>query len=308
MAKAREITGVAPETPFGVYAARVIEVRADEVQAVLAAPEGTPRAVHSRRVALRRLRTALEVFGPVLPKRAKRVRRDLKGVFAAFGPRRDADVALEALRALEPRLAGPDAAGFRSLVAAVEADAATVVALDAAAAERAREEALAVAARVRNGNGTAAAEALRTVARRRAKPVLGRLGDFDPGDANAAHDLRLAAKRLRYALEAAAPGLGTAAKRGATAARDLQDVLGELHDCDVLIQRVERLRRDLRAEDVAAVAGGGSPRHATRYRGLQTVDTLLRARRAELRAQAAAAAPKVRARLEASAADLELAL
>lgn len=308
MAKAREITGVAPETPFGVYAARVIEVRAGEVQAVLASSDGTAETVHARRVALRRLRTALEVFGPVLPKRAKRVRRALKGVFATLGPRRDADVALAALRALEPRLAAADAAGFRSLVAALEADGASGGDLDADAAEHAREEALLVAARARDRNGTPAADALRAVASRRAAAVLARLHDLDAGDAEAAHDLRIAAKRLRYTLEAAAAGLGPAATEGAGVARELQDVLGELHDCDVLVARVERHRRDLRAQDVAAVAGGGAPRHGSRYRGLQAVDTLLRARRAELRTGASAAGPRLLARLEAAAAELGLSL
>ncbi len=102
VAKALPISDVAPETPLGVFAARVIEVRSGEVRALAATPNGGPEGVHDRRVAIRRLRTALEVFAPALPKEAKAARRRLKTSFDALGPRRDADVAIEALRALAP--------------------------------------------------------------------------------------------------------------------------------------------------------------------------------------------------------------
>lgn len=62
---------------------------------------------------------------------------------------------------------------------------------------------------------------------------------LDPGASEAQHDMRIAAKRLRYVLELT--GLcfgerGAAARRGA---RDLQDVLGDLHDCDVMLPMAE---------------------------------------------------------------------
>jgi CHAD domain-containing protein len=53
-----------------------------------------------------------------------------------------------------------------------------------------------------------------------------------PDDA-ALHDVRIRAKRCRYAAEAAAPVLGKRAGAFARAAADLQQVLGELNDAVV---------------------------------------------------------------------------
>ena len=57
----------------------------------------------------------------------------------------------------------------------------------------------------------------------------------DPTEVEALHDMRIAAKRLRYVLELAAPALGDGARDRAKQARELQDVLGEIHDCDVML-------------------------------------------------------------------------
>jgi CHAD domain-containing protein len=279
VAKAQPITDVAADTPFGAFAARVVEVRAGEVQAL---PEG----VHDRRVAIRRLRTALEVFGPALPKGARAVRRELKTAFAALGPRRDADVAVEALQALE--LAAADQPGLKSLLAELEAERAQVVVDEhAELTSQAAGRALALAAS--HDGGAPAAEVLRKVARKRVADVRGRLEALqDPRDADALHALRIAAKRLRYVLEAAAPALGDPAVKGAKAARELQTVLGDVHDCDVMLPRLAAHRRALRAADVAAIRAGQRPPNANRYRGVQAVDTHFRARREDLREQAAA--------------------
>lgn len=309
MAKARPITDVAPDMPLGAFAARVIEVRADEAQALLGdvSRNGTPEDVHARRVALRRLRTAIEVFQPALPKRAKAVRRELKEVFGALGPRRDADVALEALAALEPELVAADRPGWKGLVAEFEAERDAAPALgDAESALRAGGDAALLCAAARERGGPPAATALRGVARKRLKAVRRRLPALQEArDAESLHNLRVAAKRLRYVLEAAAPALGTPADDGARVARGLQSVLGDLHDCDVMLPRLEAHRRALRAADVAAVLAGGSPVSGARYRGVQAVETRLRARREELRRRAAAGHAEALAGLDRLATALE---
>jgi CHAD domain-containing protein len=58
---------------------------------------------------------------------------------------------------------------------------------------------------------------------------------LDPGAAAAQHDLRIAAKRLRYVLEITGPCFDAEADAAREAARDLQSVLGEIHDCDVML-------------------------------------------------------------------------
>ena len=60
-----------------------------------------------------------------------------------------------------------------------------------------------------------------------------------PGASEDQHDMRIAAKRLRYVLELFAPCLGDEAKEARRAAKQLQSVLGDLHDCDLMLGKVE---------------------------------------------------------------------
>lgn len=60
-----------------------------------------------------------------------------------------------------------------------------------------------------------------------------------PDASEAQHDMRIAAKRLRYALELFAPCLGERAEVARQAAKRLQSVLGDLHDCDLMLAKVE---------------------------------------------------------------------
>lgn len=60
---------------------------------------------------------------------------------------------------------------------------------------------------------------------------------LEPGASGAQHDMRIAAKRLRYLLEIAGSCFGPEAKAARDAAKGLQGVLGEIHDCDVMLPR-----------------------------------------------------------------------
>jgi len=64
---------------------------------------------------------------------------------------------------------------------------------------------------------------------------------LSPDASEAQHDLRIAAKRLRYVLEIFAPCLGEEAKAARDAAKRLQSVLGDLHDCDLMLIKLERI-------------------------------------------------------------------
>jgi CHAD domain-containing protein len=115
---------------------------------------------------------------------------------------------------------------------------------------------------------------------------------LDPAEVEALHDMRIAAKRLRYLFEIAEPCFGQLARDGAKAARNLQDLLGEIHDCDVMAPRVRRHVERLRAQDVQH-AFHLAPRdakdldpamfrdapNAARYRGLEALTAYLEARR-----------------------------
>ena len=53
--------------------------------------------------------------------------------------------------------------------------------------------------------------------------------------------MRIAAKRLRYVLEITESCFGEEAVAARRAARELQSVLGDIHDCDVMLPRVEEI-------------------------------------------------------------------
>lgn len=115
---------------------------------------------------------------------------------------------------------------------------------------------------------------------------------MDPARMKALHDMRIAAKRLRYILEVGAePCFGPYATTAIKRTKDLQDLLGELHDCDVQLPRVRALQDELRAADAleararAADApdldptlASGTP-HAEAWRGLETLGIYVAARR-----------------------------
>ena len=56
-----------------------------------------------------------------------------------------------------------------------------------------------------------------------------------PGASQAQHDLRIAAKRLRYVLELTESCFGPEAAEARRFAKQMQTVLGDLHDCDVML-------------------------------------------------------------------------
>lgn len=110
MARARDVE-LECEAPFAVAAARAVEVRAAEVfeQADGIFDLEDPERVHDMRVATRRLRAALEVFGPCFPR--KRWRRALKRVKAladALGARRDVDVEIGLMEGVAAEVGGRD--------------------------------------------------------------------------------------------------------------------------------------------------------------------------------------------------------
>ena len=101
----------------------------------------------------------------------------------------------------------------------------------------------------------------------------------DPAAVTALHDMRIAAKRLRYALEVTGGCFGPYATTAIKHLKALQEVLGAIHDCDVQLPEVAAVLEELMAADVAAVTAGGPARHRTAYAGLVAIQVQLRARR-----------------------------
>jgi CHAD domain-containing protein len=91
-------------------------------------------------------------------------------------------------------------------------------------------------------------------------------GALDEGNAIALHDLRIAVKRLRYVLELVGFCLGDDVAEALSQARALQTLIGDIHDCDVLLARI---------------AGMPSPH----VKGMRRLTRRFRDRRGELFAQ-----------------------
>jgi len=62
-----------------------------------------------------------------------------------------------------------------------------------------------------------------------------------PDAAASQHNMRIAAKRLRYVLEIVGPCIGEEAKVARDATKQLQSVLGDLHDCDLMLPKIEQV-------------------------------------------------------------------
>ncbi len=221
--------------------------------------------VHQARVATRRLRSDLRTFQPLLDREwTNSLRDELRWLGAELGRVRDAEVLRDRLRAAAATLPALDRrsastvvaplvtqvrSARRHLLTAIETDhyyevidhlvaAARAPALTAAAAEPARD---ALPALVRRPWRSLRSGAL---------ACRGGVPDEQ------LHDLRIRAKRCRYAAEAAAAATG---KRAASFAREvaaLQEVLGELHDAVVAEEWLRERAQAPRIHDTALFTTG----------------------------------------------------
>ena len=198
-----------------------------------------PEHLHRARVAIRRLRSDLRTFEPLLDSSWSRcLRSDLRRLARVMGEVRDADVLI--IRFDDRGSELPSRAGVDTLITH----------LAASRTARQREltaymgshgyatvlDRLLEAARdpVLDPAGAASADTLSRLMRRpwrRLTKTVKRLPD-DPSD-EMLHVVRIRTKRARYAAEAVAPALGKPARRFAKRAKRLQQVLGALHDAAV---------------------------------------------------------------------------
>ena len=125
MAKARPIPGLSADDPYTRAATKVVGVRVgelvDHASGVLDVAD--IERVHDMRVATRRLRAALEIFGPCFPRRElKAALRQVKQLADALGERRDRDVSIAGLLAIRASMAAPDRPGVDTLIASLRAE------------------------------------------------------------------------------------------------------------------------------------------------------------------------------------------
>lgn len=203
-------------------------------------------ALHDFRVALRRLRSCLRSYAPLLEKSLpKKLRRRLRALAQATGPGRDTEVQIEWLRPRGQHLAPHHRAGLVWLLARLDermraayADINEMLEDKFPGVEKDLRHRLSVyrtevhldARAERPRFASVTADILRGQTAE-LEMHLARVGDAD--DEEEAHEARISAKRLRYLLEPLADELPAAAplvKR----LKSLQELLGELHDAHVL--------------------------------------------------------------------------
>jgi CHAD domain-containing protein len=283
--------------------ARVIALgllaEATDAAAALAAGQGK-EPLHDFRVAVRRLRSALRSYRPWLTGRVKpRHEQRLKRVAASTNEARDAEVQLAWLGPLRAELSSPaHLRGHDVAVARFETrlhggpDTARVVAkLDRVAGRlRRRLE------RSRRGAATAAGPepsfgaAVASLVEEHVGLLVARIEAIrDAADVETAHRARIEGKRLRYLLEPLRGCSRADASDVVARLKQLQDVLGELHDAHVLGVELGAALTEASAERArlvheAAMAVGGAAPLRGRLRssprpGLLALIGLVRARR-----------------------------
>ncbi len=203
---------------------------------------GDDEDVHQARVAARRLRSDLRTFRDVLePDANAAIRGELQWLGAELGHVRDGDVLAERLRTQAAELPSADPVAIAGLLRRLEAErrsarATLLAALDTDRYLRLIDSLADAAARppVVEFAGENAMDSLPGLVRgpwKHLRKAVEALGD-EPED-EALHDIRIRAKRARYAAEAAAPVLGKPALRFAKAVAGVQGALGELQDAVV---------------------------------------------------------------------------
>ena len=206
-----------------------------------------PEGVHSMRVASRRLRSMLRDFLPYLPKRSfASVIKQFKRLADALGEVRDQDVAIQVLEEIEKKAPAEHAAALNQFIAKrtelrqryrnelkvqlaknelkkLQSDFAMAIEEATATAERKRKRL----------TPPTFAKVSQAIIRDRLKEVEKRSNAlFRPLDVEALHQLRIATKRLRYAIELLAPCFPHSLSAHAKRAARIQTALGDLHDCD----------------------------------------------------------------------------
>jgi CHAD domain-containing protein len=215
-------------------------IRHDAIVRLDADPEG----VHQARVATRRLRSDLRTFRDALdPDWTAEIRGELKWLASALGEVRDADVLAQRLKGeAASHLREDDQKGFKDLLdrLAGQRQAARMRLLEVLDSERYLDllDELSVAATsppFREGADvdarTRADKATIPLVLRPWKRLRKAVTGLSPSpDDQALHQVRIKAKRARYAAEAAAVAVGKPAERFAKVVAELQDVLGDHHD------------------------------------------------------------------------------
>jgi CHAD domain-containing protein len=259
MADGKWISDLQPATPLADAARHVLTVRLgvvnDYLPLALHEPEKDPEYVHQLRVGTRRAAAALDIFALCLPDKVYRAaRKRLRQIRRAAGEARDWDVFLLALKDAAKKSRRPSpGVDFLIGFAFAHRTAAQAHLQEANARFPFRFDRL-LAETVAAVHRPKAEPGLRTLSDL-ARPLLARrLGELDEAarrdldDYANLHQVRIAGKRLRYAMEVFADCFAPPFREQIyPAVEEMQDILGSANDSHVASQRLELLRQRARA-------------------------------------------------------------
>ncbi len=210
-----------------------------------------PEGVHSMRVASRRLRSALRDFSPYVRKRGLTSSvKQIKSIADALGEVRDQDVAIAALEKTATQAPAEISATLKEFVVSrIETRDQARLKLKSIL-QRGQLKQLeadftaAVDVVTAIGGGKTQSAANVTYLKMARSVMLDRLREMEKMSSNLykpfriepLHEMRIAAKRLRYALELFDQCWGHTISVYAKRAARLQSALGQVHDCDVWIE------------------------------------------------------------------------
>jgi CHAD domain-containing protein len=261
MAGGKWIEGLHADTPLADAARHALTVRLEVVREYLPKalhePDKDPEHVHQLRVGTRRAGAALRIFAVCLPdKVCKKARRRLRRIRRAAGAARDWDVFLMTLAGWPVR-SERQRTGFDFLAGyalgqrlAAQAHLQEIGADEPYAFDRLLAETVAAVEGPTDGPETLADLA---------RPLLSdRLRDLDEAaardlnDYGNLHQVRIAGKRLRYAMEVFADCFTHRFRDELyPAVEEMQEILGAANDSHVADQRLGVLRDKVRASRVA---------------------------------------------------------
>lgn len=255
MVKARTIVGIDYGADARVGLRAVLTTRLDEMCSLSgkALDWSDPKGVHDMRVASRRLRSVLRDFKPLL--RGRKMREwidDVKTLADTLGDVRDQDVAIIALEDLAKEVPGSLRTGIKQFAeerATIRRDARDTLAatlddqrideLHASFVE-ALDEVLKPSSGISRDDGPERLsfrhECVRIIHDRLSELQKLGAGLYRPLKARPLHRMRIAAKRLRYAIELYTESCRVPLKKYSKEIAQLQTSLGELHDSDLWIE------------------------------------------------------------------------
>ncbi|HXD16789.1 MAG TPA: CHAD domain-containing protein [Vicinamibacterales bacterium] len=217
-------------------------------RALPAAKAGNPASLHQARVATRRLRAALPIIGSGT--KAEKLARSVRRLTRALGPLRELDVELIILDELEKRGEVPPAAVDRLRASIIDErqhlQADVRDRIDQFDIDKLRKRAVSVARKQREGKrpGDAQGAAFgRARAARRARRLEAAIEDaaglYLP---DRLHAVRIAVKKLRYTLELMPRATSARNAARVRMLKQAQDLLGRMHDLEVLIARTRGIQ------------------------------------------------------------------